>query len=130
MEGELLEMPGDEINLAEQEVSPVAVSASSAEDSPQSLLSGRSGAEEVQLGVLTLLNRLIRVIPTAPDLMTEAELIEYLRIPEISSSGDHHNVIENLKRMHKLPSVHMCNKCLYPLEAVKDWLRERTINHG
>ena len=65
-----------------------------------------------------------------PDLMTEAELIEYLRIPEISSSGDHHNVIENLKRMHKLPSVHMCNKCLYPLEAVKDWLRERTINHG
>jgi len=39
------------------------------------------------------------------ELMTEAELIIFLRIPEISSSKDYHNVIEHLKRIHELPRV-------------------------
>ena len=30
---------------------------------------------------------------TSPDLMTEEELIKFLRIPEVSKSGNHHHVI-------------------------------------
>jgi hypothetical protein len=62
------------------------------------------------------------------ELMTEAELIEYLRIPEISRSNDHRNVIENLKRMHNLPRIHICGKPLYPREAVIEWIRRKTTN--
>jgi len=39
------------------------------------------------------------------------------------------NVIENLKRMHGLPCVHICNKCLYPKEAVKRWIESKVDNH-
>ena len=63
-----------------------------------------------------------------PDLLTEDELVAFLRIPEVSKSGNYHNVIENLKRMHDLPRVHICGKALYPLLAVKEWIRARTIN--
>jgi len=62
------------------------------------------------------------------ELMTEAELIAYLRIPEVSKSKDHHNVIENLKRMHDLPRIHVCGKPLYPREAIKEWIKGNTIN--
>ena len=61
-----------------------------------------------------------------PDLMTEAELIRYLRIPEISNATDPHNVIENLKRMRDLPRLHLCNKVLYPLNAIKEWVEQKT----
>ena len=65
---------------------------------------------------------------TYPDLMTEAELIEYLRIPEISRSDQFHNVIENLKRMIDLPRIHLCSKAIYPLKAVRNWVdKEITI---
>jgi len=60
------------------------------------------------------------------DLMTEDELIQFLRIPEVSNASDHHNVIENLKRMHDLPRIHICGKPLYPLEAIKEWIRDKT----
>jgi len=63
-----------------------------------------------------------------PALMTEAELIAFLRIPEISKSKDYHNVIENLKRMHDLPRVHICGKPLYPQEAIREWVKQRTTN--
>lgn len=62
------------------------------------------------------------------ELMTEAELIEFLRIPEVSKSRDHHNVVENLKRMHQLPRIHICGKPLYPREAIKNWIRRKTTN--
>lgn len=61
-----------------------------------------------------------------PDLLTEDELIDFLRIPRISGSKDYHNVIENLKRMHDLPRIHLCGKPLYPLESVKEWIRDKT----
>lgn len=61
-----------------------------------------------------------------PELMTEVELIEFLRIHEVSDSKNYHNVIENLKRMHGLPRIHLCGKPLYPLEAVKEWIRDKT----
>lgn len=62
-----------------------------------------------------------------PDLLTEEELIDFLRIPEVSKAQNHHNVIENLKRMHGLPRVHICGKPLYPVEAVREWIKEKTI---
>ena len=43
-----------------------------------------------------------------PELLTEAELIEFLRIPEISKAKNYHNVIYNLKRFHDLPRIHIC----------------------
>ena len=62
-----------------------------------------------------------------PDIMTESELIQFLRIPEISKSTNYQNVIENLKRMHDLPCIHICRQPLYPLEAIKKWVKEKTI---
>ena len=63
--------------------------------------------------------------PWMPDLMTEDELIEYLRIPEISAAENHHHVIENLKRMHDLPRMHLCNKVLFPRKAIDQWIEGR-----
>ena len=62
-----------------------------------------------------------------PDLLTEEELIEFLRIPEISKAENHHNVIENLKRMHDLPCIHICRQPLYPTKAVRKWIEEKAI---
>jgi hypothetical protein len=65
--------------------------------------------------------------PTS-ELMTEDELIAYLRIPEVSKSKDYHNVIENLKRMHQLPRIHICGRPLYPRGAIKEWVKGKTTN--
>jgi hypothetical protein len=62
------------------------------------------------------------------ELMTEIELITYLRIPEVSKSKDYHNVIENLKRMHDLPRIHVCGRPLYPREAIREWIKGKTTN--
>lgn len=61
-----------------------------------------------------------------PDLLTEEELIEFLRIPEVSKSQDLHNVIEHLKRYRNLPRIHICRKALYPKKAVLDWIEKET----
>jgi len=61
-----------------------------------------------------------------PELLTEEELIRFLRVSEVSQAKDAHNVVENLKRMHGLPRIHICGKPLYPLEALRKWIRERT----
>ena len=63
-----------------------------------------------------------------PELLTEEELIIFLRIPEVSKSTVYRNVIENLKRMHDLPRVHICGKPLYPLGAIRQWIKEKTVN--
>jgi len=63
-----------------------------------------------------------------PELLTEDELVVFLRISEISKSKDYHNVIENLKRMHGLPRIHICGKPLYPREEIIKWIREKTTN--
>jgi hypothetical protein len=57
--------------------------------------------------------------------MTEEELIRFLRIPEISTATNHRHVIENLKRVHGLPRIHLCGKAVYPIDAVKQWLQQR-----
>ena len=58
-------------------------------------------------------------------LLTEDEVIMLLRIPQVTKAKDHHNVIENLRRMHSLPCIHICKTPLYPLEAVKQWIEEK-----
>lgn len=65
-----------------------------------------------------------------PDLLTEEELIRFLRIPEISNAKDYHNVIENLKNTRDLPRLHLCNKVLYPLRAIREWIEKETENAG
>jgi len=64
-----------------------------------------------------------------PELMTETEIINFLRIPEISNSKDYHNVVENLKRFRGLPRIHICRKTLYPKKAILEWV-ERQIGVG
>ena len=62
-----------------------------------------------------------------PELMTEEELLRFLRIPLISKAQDHHHVIENLKRMHGLPCIYICNKSLYPLVAIRKWIDDKLL---
>jgi len=59
------------------------------------------------------------------ELMTQSELIEYLRIPEVSKADNYDNVIGNLKRMHDLPCIHICKQPLYPIDAVRKWVAEK-----
>ena len=58
----------------------------------------------------------------APQLLTQNELVQFLRIPEISAAKDQHNVIEHLKRYRDLPRIRLCNKTLYPLNAILEWI--------
>ena len=59
-----------------------------------------------------------------PTVMTEQELIRFLRIPEISNATDYRNVVENLKRMHGLPRIHLCGRTVYLVDSVKAWLEK------
>ena len=59
-----------------------------------------------------------------PTVMTEEELIRFLRIPEISNARSHRNVVENLKRTRGLPRIHLCGKTVYLADAVKAWLED------
>ncbi len=63
-----------------------------------------------------------------PELLTEDELTLFLRIPEVSSSRDHHNVIEHLKRHRRPPRIRICNRVLYPREAIREWIAKETTN--
>jgi hypothetical protein len=67
---------------------------------------------------------------TVPDLMTEEEVIEFLRISQISSSKDYHNVIKNLIRFRDLPRIQICNTLLFPKKAVLDWINNETVRKG
>ena len=60
------------------------------------------------------------------NLLTEDELIEFLRIPQISKAKNYHNVIAHLKRYRNLPCVHLCHQPLYPVQAILRWIEEKT----
>ncbi len=60
-----------------------------------------------------------------PELMTEPELIEFLRIDEVSNGAEHGNIVKNLKRMRDLPCIHICRRSLYPREAIRRWIDEQ-----
>jgi hypothetical protein len=62
-----------------------------------------------------------------PELMTETELMHFLRIPDVSQGADPHHVVENLKRFHRLPCIHISKKPLYPLVAVRRWVEEKLV---
>ncbi len=63
-----------------------------------------------------------------PQLMTQDELVRFLRIPEISAAKNQHNVIEHLKRYRDLPRIRLCNKTLYPLNAILEWIEKETTH--
>jgi hypothetical protein len=62
-----------------------------------------------------------------PDLLTIDEVIQFLRIPQLSTAQDHHNVVKNLIRFRDLPRIQICNKLLFPKEAVLEWIEKETI---
>ena len=64
-----------------------------------------------------------------PTVMTEDELIRFLRIPEISGAKNYRHVIENLKRAHGLPRIHLCGKTVYLTDSVRQWL-QRNVTRG
>lgn len=61
-----------------------------------------------------------------PELMTESDLIQFLRIPEVSNSKNYHNVIEHLKKFRGLPRIHICRRALYPKKAILKWVEKET----
>jgi len=61
---------------------------------------------------------------SGPVVMTEDELIRFLRIPEITHATNYRHVIENLKRRHGLPRIHLCGKTVYMTDFVKVWLQQ------
>ena len=63
-----------------------------------------------------------------PQLTTQDDLIRFLCIPEISEAKDQQNVIERLKRYRDLPRIRLCNKTLYPLRAILEWIERQTVN--
>ena len=65
-----------------------------------------------------------------PELMTETELMHFLRIPDVSFSANPHNVVDNLKRFHQLPCIHISRQPLYPLAAVRRWVEEKLAKEG
>jgi hypothetical protein len=73
---------------------------------------------------MTILMGLEGEFSLCPTVMTEEELIRFLRIPEISNARSHRNVVENLKRTRVLPRIHLCGKTVYLVDAVKAWLED------
>jgi hypothetical protein len=67
-----------------------------------------------------------QLVVSWPELMTEAELVRFLRIPEIANGEGYHNVVANLKRIRGLPCIHICRQPLYPRAAIRRWIREQT----
>lgn len=56
------------------------------------------------------------------DVMTEHELIEYLRIPCVSKAANYRWAIDHLIRTRDLPCFHMCRKRVFSLAAVRQWV--------
>ena len=63
------------------------------------------------------------------DVLTEQELILFLRIPEISTAADYSNVIKNLIRFRDLPRIKICNKLLFPRKAILEWIENEAIKN-
>ena len=82
-----------------------------------------------KLGLTTTMADDVNAWWSVPQLMTQNELVRFLRIPEISAAKDQHNVIEHLKRFRNLPRIRLCNSTLYPLNAILKWI-DRETTHG
>ena len=66
-------------------------------------------------------------LSSGPDLMTEQELVQFLRIPHVSKANNYSNVVKNLIRFRDLPRIQICNKLLYPKKAILEWVEKETI---
>ncbi len=66
-----------------------------------------------------------RQVEDLPALLTEKELVKFLRIPEVTKSKNFSNVIDQLKRFHDLPCLHICRQPLYLKDTIIEWLREK-----
>lgn len=62
-----------------------------------------------------------------PDLLTEEDLIRFLRIREVSTSKDYSNVVDNLIKIRDLPRMHIGNRRLYPRHAILEWMQKQII---
>lgn len=60
-----------------------------------------------------------------PDLMTEQELIEYLRMSEVSASKNLKRSVQYLKSFKGLPRINIARSTLYPLTAVREWINKQ-----
>lgn len=67
--------------------------------------------------------------PPFPDLMTEEELIKFLRIPAVSTAKDYHTVVENLIRFKDLPRIQLCKRLLFPKKALLEWIEKQTVRN-
>jgi hypothetical protein len=76
---------------------------------------------------LTTVSGLERALLPSPTVMTEEELIQFLRIPEISNATNYRHVVENLKRKHGLPRIHLCGRTVYLTDSVKVWLEKHVV---
>ena len=74
-------------------------------------------------------NEALPNITPTPDLMTEQELVQFLRIPQVSKAADYSNVVKNLIRMRGLPKLELCNKLLYPRQAVLKWVEDEVAEN-
>lgn len=63
-----------------------------------------------------------------PHLMTEEELVIFLRIPVVSKAANYRHVIEHLKRMRNLPCIYLCRQPLYPRQKILEWIQEQCHN--
>ena len=63
--------------------------------------------------------------PHGPDLMTEAELIQFLRIPAVTKAANHSNVVRNLKQRRGLPCMYISKQPLYWRPAIEEWLQRQ-----
>lgn len=61
------------------------------------------------------------------EIMTEDELIKFLRIPEVSKAKSYKNVVKNLIRFRNLPRIQIGKSLLFPRNAVLDWVKKETI---
>jgi len=43
----------------------------------------------------------------------------------VSQTPNPHHVVENLKRFHHLPCIHISRQPLYPLAAIRRWIEEK-----
>lgn len=73
--------------------------------------------------------KILADIASVPDLLTEQELVHLLRIPEVSTSSDYHNVIKNLIRFRDLPRIKIGKKLLFPRQAILEWINNQTIRN-
>ncbi len=85
-------------------------------------LDGKTGAKRMN----ARLSSPPRIGDNGFELMTESEVVQFLRIPEISNSKNYHNVIEHLKKFRSLPRIHICRKALYPKKAILEWVEKET----